>query len=85
MAVLARYSTGAGLLRAVLALSGNETLKRQTHCLPTEFVAAVRRQVGEFLLSELVRWLVQSGQIDISVPAGRRRLPNGGYFASTVT
>jgi hypothetical protein len=47
-------------------------------------VAAVRRQVCEFLLSELVRWLVQSGQIDISVPAGRRRLRDGDHFASTV-
>jgi hypothetical protein len=48
-------------------------------------VAAVRRQVSEFLLSELIRWLVQTGQIDVSIPAGRRRLRDGDHFASTVT
>ena len=52
---------------------------------PYRSVGRVRRQVCEFLLTELVRWLVQSGQVDISQPAGQRRLHDGQTPASEFT
>jgi hypothetical protein len=52
---------------------------------PYRSVGKVRERVCKFLLGELMRWLVFSGQIDLSQPAGRRRLRDGDKFASTVT
>ena len=37
-------------------------------------IGPIRRQVCEFLLTELLLWLVHSGQLDISQHPGRQRL-----------
>jgi hypothetical protein len=52
---------------------------------PYRSVGRVREQVCKFLFGELVRWLVLTGQIDLSQPSGRHRLRDGDKFASAVT
>ena len=41
---------------------------------PYRSIGPIRRQVCEFLLTELLLWLVHSGQLDISQRPGRQRL-----------
>lgn len=52
---------------------------------PYRSVGRIRRQVSRFLLVELIRWLVQTDQIDISRPVGRSRLRDGDTFADVFT
>lgn len=48
---------------------------------PYRSVGQVKEQVCRFLFAELVRWLVQSNQINVTQPAGQRRLQDGDTFA----
>jgi SRSO17 transposase len=40
---------------------------------PYRSIGPIRRKVCEFLLEELVRWLVSTGQVNVSIPPGRQR------------
>jgi len=41
---------------------------------PYGSIGAIRRQVCAFLTTELILWLVHSGQIDVTQHPGQRRL-----------
>jgi SRSO17 transposase len=40
---------------------------------PYRSIGPIRRQVCQFLMEELIRWLVSTGQVDVAISPGRQR------------